>query len=303
MSEKKPMWAPSPERIQRANMTQFIKQVNEKYARHFSTHDELYEWSIDNIPDFWAAMWDYAEIRASQPYDRVIDDLGKMPGAIWFTGAKLNFAENLLRYRDDHLALIFKGEAQETTRMTYRQLYGKVAQLAKSLRDAGVVPGDRVAGFVPNMPETIIAMLAATSLGAVWSSCSPDFGIRGVLDRFGQIKPKIIFTANGYSYKGNKIDCLERLADILRELPSTEKVIVVPYTEAKPDLSMIPQSIHYHDFISQEDNLELEFPQLDFNHPLYIMYSSGTTGLPKCLVQSAGGILLYHIVKLKRYNP
>ncbi len=302
MSEKKPMWAPSPERIERANMTQFIKQVNAKYARHFSSYDELYEWSIANIPDFWAAMWDYAEIKASQPYDRVIDDLGKMPGARWFTGARLNFAENLLRYRDDHLALIFKGEAQETIRMTYRQLHGQVAQLAKSLREAGVVPGDRVAGFVPNMPETIIAMLAATSLGAVWSSCSPDFGIRGVLDRFGQIKPKIIFTANGYSYKGNKIDCLERLANILRELPSTEKVIVVPYTEAKPDLSLIPQSLHYHDFISQEDNLELEFAQLDFNHPLYIMYSSGTTGLPKCLVQSAGGILLNQIKELKLHT-
>jgi acetoacetyl-CoA synthetase len=152
------------------------------------------------------------------------------------------------------------------------------------------------------MPETIIAMLAATSLGAVWSSCSPDFGIRGVLDRFGQIKPKIIFTANGYSYKGNKIDALERLANILRELPSTEKVIVVPYTEAKPDISIIPQAIHYHDFISKEDNLQLEFQQLDFNHPLYIMYSSGTTGLPKCLVQSAGGILLNQIKEVKLHT-
>ena len=226
-------------------------------------------------------MWDYAEIKASQPYDRVIDDLGKMPGARWFTGARLNFAENLLRYRDDHLALIFKGEAQETIRMTYRQLHGKVAQLARSLREAGVVPGDRVAGFVPNMPETIIAMLAATSLGAVWSSCSPDFGIRGVLDRFGQIKPKIIFTANGYSYKGNKIDCLERLANILRELPSTEKVIVVPYTEAKPDLSLIPQSLHYHDFISQEDNLELEFATTRFQpSPLHHVFL-GNDGAPQ----------------------
>ncbi|MGP8049907.1 MAG: acetoacetate--CoA ligase [Desulfobaccales bacterium] len=302
MSAKKPMWTPPPERIQNANMTHFMKEVNEKYGKHFTSYAELYTWSIDNIPDFWATMWDYAEIRASRPYDLVIDDLTKMPGAHWFPGARLNFAENLLRYRDDHLALIFKGEAQETTRMTYRQLYGKVAQLAKSLRDAGVVAGDRVAGFLPNMPETIIAMLAATSIGAIWSSCSPDFGIRGVLDRFGQIKPKIVFTANGYSFKGKKIDCLERLANILRELPSTEKVIVVPYTEAAPDISIIPKAIHYHDFISKEEHLELEFQQLDFEHPLYVMYSSGTTGLPKCMVQSAGGILMNQFKELRLHS-
>ncbi len=302
MSDKKPMWTPPPERIQNANMTHFMKEVNEKYGKHFTSYAELYTWSIDNIPDFWATMWDYAEIRASRPYDLVIDDLTKMPGAHWFPGARLNFAENLLRYRDDHLALIFKGEAQETTRMTYRQLYGKVAQLAKSLRDAGVVAGDRVAGFLPNMPETIIAMLAATSIGAIWSSCSPDFGIRGVLDRFGQIKPKIVFTANGYSFKGKKIDCLERLANILRELPSTEKVIVVPYTEAAPDISIIPKAIHYHDFISKEEHLEVEFQQLDFEHPLYVMYSSGTTGLPKCMVQSAGGILMNQFKELRLHS-
>jgi len=292
------LWTPSDERIKGTNMYRFMNFINEKYNKKFSEYIHLYEWSIENIPDFWVSLWEFADIKVSKQFDQVIDDLNKMPGAKWFSGARLNFAENLLHYRDDQIALIFKGEEQESTSITYAQLYDEVARFAKSLKEAGVQVGDRVVGFMPNMPETIIAMLAATSLGATWSSCSPDFGIKGVLDRFGQIQPKILFTTNGYSFKGKHIDSLERISNILKELPSIEKLVVVPYTEQHPNIKGIPNAILYNDFRSSESNLEIEFEQLPFNHPLYIMYSSGTTGLPKCMVQSAGGILIHHLKEL-----
>jgi acetoacetyl-CoA synthetase len=293
-----PLWKPSEERIKNTNMYRFMHVINERYRHNFTEYSQLYQWSIDNIPDFWASMWDTAGIIASQPYERVVDDLDKMPGAEWFPGARLNFAENLLRYRDDRTALIFKGEGRDSVRMTYAELYDEVACVAKALREAGVEAGDRVVGFVPNMPQSVVAMLAAASIGAIWSSCSPDFGIKGVLDRFGQIKPKILFTANGYSFKGKSIDSLERIGDIISELPSIQKIVVVPYTEPNPDVSRIPNAVLYNDFKSSETNLEISFEQLPFSHPLYIMYSSGTTGLPKCMVQSAGGILIHQVKEL-----
>ena len=296
------LWEPSQERIKSSNMYRFMGLVNEKYTKNFSEYTPLYEWSIENIPAFWETMWEFAEIKASRSYDRIVDDLAKMPGAKWFSGARLNFAENLLRYRDEQVALIFKGEARDAAKMTYAELYDEVARVAKSLHEAGVQVGDRVVGFMPNMPQSIIAMLAAASIGAAWSSCSPDFGIKGVLDRFGQIKPKVLFTANGYFFKGNKIDSLERIASILKELPSIEKVVVVPYTEPEPDISKVSKAVYYRDFKSAQENLEIEFEQLPFEHPLYIMYSSGTTGLPKCMVQSAGGILIHHIKELQLHS-
>jgi len=294
----KKLWQPSEERVKSTNMHRFMNLINEKYGQNFNEYESLYEWSIQNIPDFWATMWDFAEIKASQPYTEVVDDLAAMPGATWFSGAQLNFAENLLRYRDDQVALIFKGEAQDSIKLTYAELNDEVARVAKALKDAGVQVGDRVGGFMPNMPQTIIAMLASTSIGAVWSSCSPDFGIKGVLDRFGQIKPKILFTADGYSFKGRKFDSLERVTDILKDLPSIEKVVVAPYTEQDPDISTVPNAIHYRDFISPDVDLEMEFHQLPANHPLYIMFTSGTTGLPKCMVQSVGGVLIHHMKEL-----
>ena len=272
--------------------------VNETFNQNFSEYEPLYQWSIENIPDFWACLWEFAKIKSSTPYDQVVDDVGKMPGAKWFSGARLNFAENLLRYKDDHTALIFKGEDRVDRRMTYAELYDEVASVARSLRQAGVRTGDRVVGFMPNMPETVIAMLAATSMGATWSSCSPDFGIKGVLDRFGQIKPKVLFTADGYFFKGKQLDSLERISSILKELPSIEKVVVVPFTEKDPDIRSISNAVLYDDFKSLEPAPAIEFEQLPFDHPLYIMYSSGTTGLPKCMVQSAGGILVHHLKEL-----
>jgi len=292
------LWQPSEERIKSTNMYRFMMFINERYQKKFTEYASLYQWSIDNIPDFWASMWEFAEIRASRPYTQVVDDVTKMPGAKWFQGAELNFAENLLRYRDDRIALIFKREDQDPIRMTYRELYDEVARVAAPLKAAGVKAGDRVAGFMPNMPQTIIAMLAATSLGATWSSCSPDFGIKGVLDRFGQIKPKVLFTANGYSFKGKKFDSLGRVSDILKEIPSIEKVIVVPYTEPEPDINRLPKAVAYKEFKSKGTPAEIDFKQLPADHPLYIMFTSGTTGLPKCMVQSAGGILVHHMKEL-----
>jgi acetoacetyl-CoA synthetase len=284
--------------MKQTNLYRFMNLINKKCNQNFTEYTPLYEWSIENIPSFWASFWEFVDIIHSKSYDQVIDNLTKMPGALWFSGARLNFAENLLRYRDNEIALIFKGEEQDSTKISYADLYDQVARLAKSLKELGVQAGDRIVGFMPNMPESIIAMLAATSMGAVWSSCSPDFGIKGVLDRFGQIKPKVLFTGNGYLFKGKRIDSLERISNILKELPSIEKVIVVPYTEHEPDISMVPNAVHYKDFRSSESDLQIEFEQLPFEHPLYIMYSSGTTGLPKCMVQSAGGVLIQQLKDL-----
>jgi acetoacetyl-CoA synthetase len=272
--------------------------INNKHDRDFSDYQSLYQWSIENIPDFWAAIWEFADIKASQPYREIVDDPLKMPGAKWFSGARLSFAENLLRYRDDHTAIVFQGEDKETRRLSYAELYDEVARLAHSLREMGIKSGDRVVGFMPNMPETIVAMLAATSCGATWSSCSPDFGIKGVLDRFGQIRPRVLFTADGYWFKGKGLDSLGRISEILKKLPSIEKVVVVPYTRNAPDIGEVPNAVHYGEFKASKSGLQIDFEQLPFMHPHYIMYSSGTTGLPKCMVQSAGGVLLNQIKEL-----
>ena len=294
----KMLWKPSEESVRQSNMYRFMQLVNARHRQTFAEYASLHRWSVDHLADFWAAMWDFAGVIHSAPYREVVDDAGKMPGARWFSGAQLNFAENLLRFRDERTALVFKGEGQPAIRMTYAQLYDEVARIARSLRAMGIRPGDRVVGFMPNMPQATIAMLAAARIGAVWSSCSPDFGIKGVLDRFGQIKPRVIFTANGYFFKGKKVDSLERMAGILRELRTIERVVVVPYTEPAPDIRAVPNAVHWSDFRSGESGLAIDFEQLPFEHPLYIMYSSGTTGLPKCMVQSAGGILVHHLKEL-----
>lgn len=292
------LWKPSEERIKNSNIYRFISFVNKRHQQNFTDYDGLYAWSTDRLADFWAAVWDFVGIKESKRFEQVIDDERKMPGAKWFSGARLNFAENLLRYRDDSVALAFKSEDHPIRRMTYGELYDAVARLAKSLRESGVGPGDRVAGFMPNMPETVVAMLASTSIGAVWSSCSPDFGIKGVLDRFGQIKPKILFVADGYFFKGKGLDSLSRVAEIIKDLPSIEKIVVVPFTEAAPDIGGIRGAVLYDAFRSQESGLSIRFEQLPFDHPLYIMFTSGTTGLPKCMVQSAGGILIHQLKEL-----
>jgi len=294
----KMLWQPTEERVSQTNMVRFIDFVNQRKRLNIKDYNELYQWSVNEIPDFWAAMWDFAEIKSSLPFSQVVDDTKKMPGTKWFEGAKLNFAENLLRYRDDRIAIIFRGETQPPVRLTYAELYDEVARVTASLKEMGVQTGDRIVGFMPNMPQSIIAMLAAVSLGATWSSCSPDFGVKGVMDRFGQIAPKVLFTADGYLFKGKAIDSLERISAIVKQIPSVEKMVVVPYTTEAPDVSSFEKAVLFDDFKSSESGLTIDFVQLPADHPLYIMYSSGTTGLPKCMVQSAGGILINHMKEL-----
>ena len=292
------LWQPGEDTIRDSNMFHFMNTVNARFNKDFRDYESLYDWSVRNIPDFWGTLWDFLGIKASQPCEKVIDDETRMPGARWFPGARLNFAENLLRYRDDKTAIIFKGEGNVPEKITYRGLYNETARLAGSLRAAGVRPGDRIAGFMPNMPETVTAMLAASSLGAIWSTCSPDFGASGVLDRFGQIKPKILFTSDGYWYKGKRFHTIEKVSTIVKEIPSIEKVIVVPYTLRKPDVGNIPDAVPYMEFLSREPGPELEFEQLPFDHPQYILYASGASGLPRCMVQGAGGVLINHLKEL-----
>jgi acetoacetyl-CoA synthetase len=292
------LWQPTGERIERANITAFISFVNERYGLKLGSYDELYEWSVDNIPDFWASMWEFAGIRTSVKYYEVVDDLNRFPGAKWFGGARLNFAENLLRYRDEQNAFVFIGETRKRATMTYAELYRNVARLARSLHQLGIKPGDRVAAYMPNLIETAVAMLAATSIGAVWSSCATDLGPDAVIDRVGQTRPRVLFAVDGYFYKGKTFDSLVNAGEIAASIPSLEKVIVVRYFGGESDISHIPNSVYYEQFLSRDENTELDFEQLPFEHPGFIMFSSGTTGKPKCMVQSACGVLINHLKEL-----
>ena len=292
-----PMWTPTPAQVEKSNMVRFMRQVEAIHGVTITDYADLHRWSVEHIAQFWSLVWDSAPVIASQKGECIVSDVERMPGARWFPQARLNFAENLLRRRDNAEALVFRGEDQVRRTMTFAQLYDAVAKLAAALRAAGVEEGDRVAGYLPNMPEAVIAMLATASIGAVWSSCSPDFGVRGVVDRFGQIEPKVLFSADGYFYNGKRHDSIARLVEIRAAIPSLEHVVVVPYTSDKPDLAPLPGATTLADFTADSIQTEVSFTQLPFDHPLYIMYSSGTTGVPKCIVHGAGGTLLKHFTE------
>jgi acetoacetyl-CoA synthetase len=290
-----PLWQPTKQQIEGSNLHKFMDQVNHSYGMTISNYDELYEWSVKDLENFWQATWDFCDVLAHAQATTVLQNHENMEQSRFYPQARLNYAENLLRQTGEQDAIVFWGESKVKQRLSHDQLRRKVAQMASALRAEGVKPGDRVAGFVPNSPEAVIAMLATASIGAVWSSCSPDFGVQGVLDRFSQIEPKVIFSCDGYYYNGKVFDSTAKLKEIVDQLPSVRKTIVWAYAGGELSLDQIPHGISWDAFVQDHLDAELRFESLPFNHPLFVMFSSGTTGKPKCIVHGAGGTLLEHL--------
>jgi acetoacetyl-CoA synthetase len=293
------LWTPSNESVERSNMTRYMRWLEAERGHGFNgDYGELWRWSVSELEDFWASIWDFFEVSASTPHSRVLAER-TMPGARWFEGAQLNYAEHLLRGKPgQQLAILHGSERRELDSLTWGELREQVSRVAAALRELGVERGDRVVAYMPNVPETVVAFLATASLGAIWSSCSPDFGAGSVIDRFAQIEPKILFCVDGYRYNGRDFERTEVVAGLQGEMPSLERTVVLRYLGTDPDLSSLRDVIDWNDLLASGEGQPLRFEPVPFNHPLWVLYSSGTTGLPKAIVHGHGGILLEHLKKL-----
>ncbi len=295
---RRPLWIPSEAQVHDSNLTHFISLVNDKFSLRVESYSDLYKWSVEDVRDFWSAVWDYAGVICSHSYEKVVDDLNRFPGAKWFLGARLNFAQNLLRYREERAAFVARSETDVTSRLTYSQLYREVKRVSDSLRAMGVRPGDRVAGYMPNIAEAAIAMLAATSIGAIWACCGAELGHIAVLDRLGQIEPRVLFAADGYVYRGKSFDTLPSVEKVVNGLPSIETVVAISNLGHDAGIEKVRRSVQFDQLRSSDESGEIRFEQLPSDHPAYVMFTSGTTGKPKCMVQGAAGVLVNHLKEI-----
>src|SRR5215204_217934 len=292
------LWEPSEELKENANISRYMRWLEDEKGLSFDDYGELWEWSVVEIEEFWASIWEYFEVEASRPYEKVLTER-EMSGARWFEGTELNYAEHVFRKaRPEEPAVLHQSEIRPLGKVTWQELEGKVASLAAGLKELGVARGDTVGAYVPNVREALVAFLACASLGAIWSSCSPDFGVESVVDRLAQIEPRVLFAIDGYRYGGKDHDRIETLARLQEEIPSLEKTVLLPYLEEEPDTSGLENVVLWDELLSGHEGAELRFEQVPFDHPLWVLYSSGTTGLPKAIVQGHGGILLEHLKKL-----
>ena len=294
------LWEPSEGLKADANISRYMRWLEENKSLSFENYEDLWEWSVTELEEFWATIWEYFQVKASKPYSEVLGSR-QMPGTEWFPGAELNYAEHVLRNADaraDETAIMHQSEIRKLGVVTWRELHDRVAALAAGLKSMGVGRGDRVVAYVPNTPEAIVALLATSSLGATWSSCSPDFGVGSVVDRFSQIEPKVLIAVDGYRYGGKDFDRMEVVSRIQDEIDSLENTVLIPYLNDQPDTGNLEDAVLWGDLLAEREAAELEFEQVPFDHPLWVLYSSGTTGLPKALVHGHGGILLEHLKKL-----
>ncbi len=296
-----PIWSPSQEQIEKANITKFMRAVNKKYHLQLQSYQQLHQWSVDNRANFWQEVINFCDLQFIDPPTAILNEVLREKDSIlsaqWFSGGTLNYAANLLRHRDNRIALIGRNEKGERRQLTYVELYAEVSKLINALTQLDIKVGDRICGVMPNCIETVIAFLATSALGAIWSSCSPDFGINGILDRFGQIEPRVLFCCDGYFYNGKTVQTLEKISDVAKQIPSIEKIVVVPFAQQTDKSVFESKQILWQDFITTAPT-EIDFIPTTANHPLYILYSSGTTGKPKCIVHSVGGTLVQHLKEL-----